>query len=401
MNPVARNMAAVTLTPLRVFQHSPWDLVLVLLAAAHGVLLLTVPGVLVIAVGLWWNSNSISHNFIHNPYFRSRILNQGFAAFLSVLLGFPHALWRTRHLAHHAGTAPRIKWSAELAAQTGLVLLLWVILGALQPRFFLTVYLPGWALGLGLCAVQGHYEHARGTVSCYGRLYNILFFNDGFHAEHHVRPRAHWTRLSRLEPQAAASRWPPVLRWLDAWSLEGLERIVLRSGRLQRFVLGCHEQAFASLLATLPDVRDQGLNDLDAQPADQRRNSALRSRTNTLGVRRVGIVGGGLFPRTAIILRKLLPEAKLVVIDLSRENLDAARQLLSGDVELVHATFDPETHNEFDLLVIPLSLKGDRTSLYRSPPARLVFIHDWLWRRGDESVVVSALLLKRLNLVRS
>jgi hypothetical protein len=371
MSSAARNSAAGTLTPARLFQHSVWDASLVLLAVLQAVVLLTVPGVLVIAVGLWWNSNTISHNFIHNPFFRPRSLNQVFAAYLSVLLGFPHALWRTRHLAHHAGTAPRIKWSAELAAQTGLVLLLWIVLGMVNPEFFLTVYLPGWALGITLCAVQGHYEHARGIISCYGRVYNLLFFNDGWHAEHHARPREHWTRLSRREPQAAASRWPPVLRWLDVWSLEGLERIVLRSEWLQRFVLGCHQRAFASLLSALPVVR------------------------------RVGIVGGGLFPRTAIILRKLLPDAELVVIDLSRKNLDAARELLPGDVELVHATFDPDVHTDFDLLVLPLSLKGDRNSLYRRPPVRHVCIHDWLWRRRGKGVVVSVLLLKRLNLVQS
>ena len=85
MSAVARNTAADTLTPARLFQHSVWDAALVLLAAAHGVVLLTAPGVLVIAVGLWWNSNTISHNFIHNPFFRSRSLNRGFAAYLSVL----------------------------------------------------------------------------------------------------------------------------------------------------------------------------------------------------------------------------------------------------------------------------------------------------------------------------
>lgn len=368
MSTIAR---ARTTTVPRILQHSAWDAVLVLLALLHAVMLLTVPGILVIAIGLWWNSNSISHNFIHNPFFRSRLLNRGFAAYLSVLLGFPHALWRTRHLAHHASNAPRINWSADLITESVLVLLLWVFLGAFHLEFFLTVYLPGWALGLTLCAVQGHYEHARGTVSCYGRVYNLLFFNDGFHAEHHARPREHWTRMRRREVESGISRWPPVLRWLDAFSLEGLERIVLRSKRLQQFVLGCHERAFASLLPGLPDVR------------------------------RVGIVGGGLFPRTAIILRKLLPEAELVVIDMSRDNLDAARRFLPGDVAQKHAAFDRETHGGFDLLVIPLSLNGDRNSLYRNPPARLVLIHDWFWRRAGESVMVSALLLKRLNLVRS
>jgi hypothetical protein len=34
--------------------------------------------------------------------------------------------------------------------------------------------------------------------------------------------------------------------------------------------------------------------------------------------------GGGLFPRSALILRRLLPETRLTVIDVSRESLDQA-----------------------------------------------------------------------------
>ena len=62
-----------------------------------------------------------------------------------------------------------------------LVLAVWTAAASLAPGIFLTVYLPGWALGLGLCFLQGHYEHAGGTTSHYGRLYNLLFFNDGYH----------------------------------------------------------------------------------------------------------------------------------------------------------------------------------------------------------------------------
>jgi fatty acid desaturase len=373
METVARDTNTAAL-PLRVFQYSAWDAVLVLLAAAQGVLLVTMPGVLIIAIGLWWNSNTISHNFIHNPFFRSRPLNQIFAAYLSVLLGFPHALWRTRHLAHHAEThhaetARRIEWSGVLITQAVLVLFLWVLLGTFNSMFFLTVYLPAWALGLGLCAVQGHYEHDRGVTSCYGAVYNLLFFNDGFHAEHHAGPGQHWARLNRMTSNSSTSRWPPVLRWLDALSLDGLERLVLRSERLQRFVIGTHKRAFRSLLSEAPDVQ------------------------------RVGIVGGGLFPRTAIILRELLPDAELVVIDMSGRNLDTAGRFLPDNIKQEHAAFDLQTHSDFDLLVFPLAFRGDRDTLYDQPPARYVFIHDWLWHRSSRTVLVSRLLLKRLNLV--
>ena len=40
-------------------------------------------------------------------------------------------------------------------------------------------------------------------VSWYHRLYNWLWFNNGYHAEHHYRPRVHWTRMKQLHEQIA------------------------------------------------------------------------------------------------------------------------------------------------------------------------------------------------------
>src|SRR3989442_7427337 len=100
------------------------------LAAAQGVLLLAMPTAPTIALGLWWNSNTISHNFIHRPFFRRRWANLLFAAYLSVLLGIPQSLWRDRHLAHHAGIHGRLRLSGELALQAVLVLSLWTVMAA-------------------------------------------------------------------------------------------------------------------------------------------------------------------------------------------------------------------------------------------------------------------------------
>src|SRR5262249_18786876 len=98
-----------------ILRYSPWDAVLVVLAAVHGVVLLAAPCLAVVALGLWWNSNTISHNFIHRPFFRSRLLNALFALYLSVLLGIPQSIWRDRHLAHHRGARWRLKPSPQLA----------------------------------------------------------------------------------------------------------------------------------------------------------------------------------------------------------------------------------------------------------------------------------------------
>src|SRR5713226_1421187 len=161
-----------------VLRTSRSDAVMIALAAVHAAVLITPPSAPVIALGLWWNSNTIAHNFIHKPFFRSRVLNALFALYLSALLGIPQSIWRRRHLAHHAG----MRWRPRLTRQTILeavgVLAVWAILLAIQPRFFLTAYVPGYAAGLLLCSLHGYYEHTRGTVSHYGGIYNFLFFND-------------------------------------------------------------------------------------------------------------------------------------------------------------------------------------------------------------------------------
>src|ERR1051325_2381337 len=138
-----------------ILRHSPWDALLVGLALLHGALLVLAPSLPLIALGLWWNANTISHNFVHLPFFRSRAVNALFAGYLSLLLGFPQSLWAARHLAHHRGepcraTPVRRAW----LAQGALVFALWAALLALAPTFFLAVYLPGWLLGLGLCHFQ-------------------------------------------------------------------------------------------------------------------------------------------------------------------------------------------------------------------------------------------------------
>ncbi|MEM7263320.1 MAG: hypothetical protein AAF488_15130, partial [Planctomycetota bacterium] len=73
----------------RLFRVSRWDAVLVCVAALHGAALLACPSIPMLAIGLWWNSNTVSHHFIHNPFFRSRFANRTFAAYLTVLLGYP------------------------------------------------------------------------------------------------------------------------------------------------------------------------------------------------------------------------------------------------------------------------------------------------------------------------
>lgn len=351
------------------------------------------------ALTIVWGSNTIAHVHIHTPLFRAKLHNEAFCVLLSLWLGVPQTIWRRRHLAHHAGQASREKGSAlrgRGALEIALIGLLWAALLAALPRFFLFAYAPGYALGMALAWVVGHYEHRDEEatlegVSHYGRLHNLLWVNDGYHVEHHRFPNEHWTRLpGRRAPGTAESAHPPLFRWLDpprdggrssgrapAILLGALERVVLRSALLQRLVISCHERAFR----------------------------ALFSKLDIAHLQRVCVVGGGLFPRTVIALRRILPEAHIVVLDGSKENLEQAREHLAGlglerDVELLLGRFEPAMTIETDLLIAPLAFEGDREALYATPRPAVTVVHDWLWRRrGSASAIVSLFLLKRVNVV--
>ncbi|MCA1634360.1 MAG: fatty acid desaturase [Acidobacteria bacterium] len=76
-------------------------------------------------------------------------------------------------------------------------------------KWTLLCYLPAFYLALALVNLQNYYEHygARpgnsfaDSVSYYGRLYNLLAFNDGYHQEHHLRPQAHWRSMKFVRRQ--------------------------------------------------------------------------------------------------------------------------------------------------------------------------------------------------------
>lgn len=329
-----------------------------------------------IAIAIWWTANTLSHHLIHRPCFRRRPANACVGACLTLLTGIPQPLWRERHLAHHAGVPWRLRPSRELLLHSSLVLASWAWLAVRAPAFFASSYVPGYLAAMALCAVHGHYEHAGGTTSHYGWLYNRLCFNDGYHVEHHRYPGVPWARLPQYRlASTMASAWPAPLRWMDTApraALCVLERLVLRSRRLQRFVVRRHASAFAELTSGLQ------------------------------GGERIAIVGGGLFPRTALVVRQLFPAARITIVEASRPNLERARAFLAADdVAFVHARFAATERAAYDMVVIPLSFDGDRHAIYAHPPAPIVIVHDWVWRRRGVGRVVSLALMKRVNLVRA
>jgi fatty acid desaturase len=208
-----------------------------------------------------WNINGISHNFIHTPYFRRTLPNRLFAVIESMAIGFSQTIYRAVHLAHHVGNgdrpdadgATRDPLSIYRHGHDGAPEPLWryVVHGALRddmPGVFadmarkhpddarwarielaafaalvaggsaldwraVAMLVPCWFLGQALSQLSGYYEHLNGNpdepmawgVSSYQLLYNLIWFGNGYHAEHHFRPGVHWTRLGRFH-RAIAER---------------------------------------------------------------------------------------------------------------------------------------------------------------------------------------------------
>lgn len=214
-----------------------------------------------LAVGLVFlvctNYQCVAHNFLHLPFFRPRALNVAFSIGNSLLIGVPQTLYKHHHLNHHRGnsdypgtdgrtrdlssiyrfsTVPRRAeplWryallsplrsdvqpliatarahgegalaAAELAAMAAFVaVIVWA-----SPAFAVQVYLPVWYFGQVAAYAENYVEHAGATpghrqadsVSCYAGWYNRVWFNNGYHQEHHWRPQVHWTRVPELRDE--------------------------------------------------------------------------------------------------------------------------------------------------------------------------------------------------------
>src|SRR6266849_8752305 len=251
----------------RLFRSTPYDVVPALCGMANVALLVgsvlgfhrfptwmlaTAFGAIVFSY--CWNVQSISHNFIHNPFFTSEWLNRAFSLLESVAIVIPQTVYYLYHMNHHwgdndakgpdgttrdwgstyrhgRGNQPEAFWSYCLVGffrfelgpcfrmilrfgSRHVVLLLaeslvlgafWLGLLLTNWRYFIYFYLPSYYLGWVLIYAHTyllHYGAQPGnyfanSVSSYHRLYNWLFFNNGFHQEHHWDPKAHWTKMPR------------------------------------------------------------------------------------------------------------------------------------------------------------------------------------------------------------
>lgn len=227
----------------------------------------------------YYNPIVITHNFLHTPFFRRRTMNKAFAVVNSANLFLPQVLYKYHHLIHHQyandpvrngttldpsstfrygrnglqegffsysalglfrdGTSHAYReairhgqgnqfWM-ELAA-IAVTAAIWI---AIDWRWFLIAYVPLFYCGWFLALLENYFEHHHATdpgdrladsVSYYGRWYNLLMFNEGYHQEHHLKPHLHWTRRPGVHHEyrtqlqrarAYAAKFPPLLGFLD------------------------------------------------------------------------------------------------------------------------------------------------------------------------------------------
>jgi fatty acid desaturase len=257
---------------MKLFKHTKWDAAPVIAAIAHLTfniyliaafhsrpLLLSALLGCIYAVSISWNINSISHNFIHTPYFAARPLNYAFSLLESITIGFSQTYYHSIHMRHHSGNSdkpnergetvdwlsiyrhgkngePENVWSYTFLSffrddigdiHKGVARTrpfdakwgrfeLYALFGAVGLALLydwraVLFFVPFYYFGNCLSSLNGYYEHLHGDpeepiawgVSSHNRFYNWLWFGNGYHAEHHYRPRTHWTKLRSFHEQIA------------------------------------------------------------------------------------------------------------------------------------------------------------------------------------------------------
>ena len=190
----------------------------------------------------------ITHNTVHAPMFKSRLMNRIFQVVLTLTYGHPVSSFVPGHnLSHHKHTqsrkdvmrtykmrfrwnllnglfffltmAPSIMradskytaamrtrkpaWFRQMLIELGSLYAVYAVLLYLDWRLFLLyVFLPHKYAGWGIitmnflqhdgCDEHSRYNHSRNFV---GKVVNWLTFNNGYHTIHHIKPGMHWSLL--------------------------------------------------------------------------------------------------------------------------------------------------------------------------------------------------------------
>jgi fatty acid desaturase len=227
----------------------------------------------------WYNALIATHNFVHTPWFSSTWLNRAYAMCNSGNLLTPIIHYRYLHFNHHKygndrrdqfgytqdGSSTfahgRNGWSEPVLNYCGLAILrddmsetfqqvrkhreslqLYLELGCclltvvlyllISWRFFVMLLLPVFYFGWFFTYLANYYEHYGAvpenkyadSTSHYGRIYNRLFCNEGYHQEHHLRPQVHWSQRPKVYQQLQHEldtadrriiRFPPPLGFMN------------------------------------------------------------------------------------------------------------------------------------------------------------------------------------------
>ncbi len=271
MNPDSIRVERVT-TDSKIFAFTRWDIIPTLAGLFHLAYFLALfflfprtPLWIMLLLGFVYslmvnaNINGVSHNFIHNPFFRSHLLNRLFGITESVACCFSQTYYDVVHLQHHKGNSDRpgedgetIDWlSIYRRGHDGEAENPWSYVflsffrdnpaaikrelskrGKTEMRWgnlelasfaitlfvmfcfnwrFIVYFLPFFYLGHCFSYLNGYFRHYGADpdkpiawgVSSYGKIYNWLFFYNGYHAEHHFRPKVHWTKMESFHQQIA------------------------------------------------------------------------------------------------------------------------------------------------------------------------------------------------------
>src|SRR5439155_318641 len=123
-------------------------------------------------------------------------------------------------------------------------------------RYVIFYFLPFWYLGHCFSYLNGYYRHYGANpdkpiawgVSSYGKIYNWLFFYNGYHAEHHFRPKVHWTKMEKFRQSLANLIFQEKLFLGDLCSVHGIDfrdfflLVLSERERQRRFLQPFHRQ---------------------------------------------------------------------------------------------------------------------------------------------------------------
>ena len=210
--------------------------------------------VLVLAMAYFHFYNTIvaTHNLLHCPFFRAKSANKLMSFVNSANLFVPQSLYFAHHMVHHRFNNDRVvggvtrdpsstfrygkngqheavwKYVAlgifrgtdfawREAVKMGMkrqvqleflvimaILLCWL---AINPLWVVCCFVPVFYLSWCLTHLENYYDHYRAkdpanyyanSVSYYGKWFNLLFFNEGYHQEHHIAPGCHWTQRPKF-----------------------------------------------------------------------------------------------------------------------------------------------------------------------------------------------------------